>query len=205
MATQGILQALATTPTSPARKKLKNGETAFGQSQKSSDLSHADMCRLLLAHDRDINQLHAAATLAFKFAPDAPLATTLLSATKAWQDKHRPGQAHEFGSCGTAVGTVLLQKLLVYGMEHHKQRDSDLLQALDGLMATPTPEHLCREVSHCSIRLSKKGDSAILEVRFHIASVLMPHLHLIRGYLVALDGELLGPRPVRSLLRRTRA
>ena len=96
MATQGILQALATTPTSPARKKLKNAETAFGQSQKSSDLSHADMCTLLLAHDRDINRLHAAAALAFKFSPDAPLAATLLLATKAWQDKHRPGQAHEF-------------------------------------------------------------------------------------------------------------
>ena len=68
-------------------------------------------------------------------------------------------------------------------------------------MANPIPEHVCRDVAHCSIRLSKKGDSAILEVRFHIASVLMPHLHVIRGYILAMDGELLGPRPVGSLLR----
>ena len=104
------------------------------------------------------------------------------------------GKLMSFGSCGAAVGMGLCQKLLDYGRAHHK-----------GLMATPAPEHLCHEVSHCSIRLSKKGDSAILEVRFHIASEMMPHLHLIRGYLLAMDGELLGPRPVGSLLRRTRA
>ena len=115
------------------------------------------------------------------------------------------GKLMSFGSCGAAVGTVLCQKLLDYGMAHHKQRYPDLLQALEGLMATPAPEHLCHEVSHCSIRLSKKGDSAILEVRSYIASEIMPHLHLIRGYLLAIDGELLGPRPVGSLLRRTRA
>ena len=33
----------------------------------------------------------------------------------------------------------------------------------------------------------------------------MPHLHVIRGCILALDGELLGPRPVGSLLCRTRA
>lgn len=169
------------------------------------NLSHADVCRLLIAHDRDINQLHAAATLAFKFLPDSALADTLLMATKTWQSQRKHGLAHEFGSCGTAVGTVLCQKLLEHGTAHHKQRDTALLQALDSLMATPTPEHVCCEVAHCSIRLSKKGDSVTFQVCFHIASVLMPHLHVIRGYILAMDGELLGPRPVGSLLRRTRA
>ena len=90
-----------------------------------------------IAHDRDINQLHAAATLAFKFLPDSALADTLLMATKTWQSQHKPGQAHEFGSCGTAVGTVLCQKLLEHGTAHHKQRDTALRQALDSFMATP--------------------------------------------------------------------
>lgn len=188
-------------PNSHARKKTRGEAPAVSQSRGNGDLSHADVCKLLIAHDRDINQRHAAATLAFKFLPDSALADTLLMATKTWQSQRKPGQAHEFGSCGTAVGTVLCQKLLEHGTAHHKQRDTALLQALDSFMANPIPEHVCGEVAHCSIRLSKKGDSAILEVRFHIASVLMPHLHVIRGYILAMDGELLVPRPVGSLLR----
>lgn len=204
MASAGIWQALATAPVVLPGKSPKVRPLLL-RNPRSGDLSHADVCKLLIAHDRDINQLHAVATLAFKFLPDSPLADTLLMATKTWQGQHKPGHAHEFGSCGTAVGTVLCQKLLEYGTTHHKQRDTDLLHALDRLMANPTPENVCREVAHCSVRLSKKGDSAILEVRFHIASVLMPHLHLIRGYIVSMHGELLGARPVGSLIRRIRA
>ena len=169
MASSGILQALASAPNSHARKKTRGEAPAVSQSRGKGDLSHANVCKLLIAHDRDINQLHAAATLALKFLPDSALADTLLMATKTWQSQRKPGQAHEFGSCGTAVGTVLCQKLLEHGTAHHKQRDTALLQALDSLMANPIPEHVFREVARCSIRLSKKGDSAILEVRFHIA------------------------------------
>ena len=86
--------------------------------------------------------------MAFKFLPDSALADPVM-ATKTWQSQRKPLQAHEFGSCGKAVGTVLCQKLLEHGTAHHKKRDTALLQGLDSLMATPTPEHACREVAHC--------------------------------------------------------
>ena len=81
MAPSGILQALAFAPNSHARKTRGEAPTV-SQSRGHGDLSHADVCKLLIAHDRDINQLHAAATLAFKFLPDSALADTLLMATK---------------------------------------------------------------------------------------------------------------------------
>ena len=47
------------------------------------------------------------------------------------------------GSCGTAVGTVVLQQLYNHGMEHHKARDQPFLQTLKMILDDPAPTEDC--------------------------------------------------------------
>ena len=82
-------------PLAPLGRSSRMRKLLLGSLRRAVTFPMLICAHCYIAHDRDINRLHAAAALAFKFSPDAPLAATLLLATKAWQDKHRPGQAHE--------------------------------------------------------------------------------------------------------------
>lgn len=181
----------------------------FGRAAAPSDgrvmaLTPLELTRLVLTHDRDLRQLQASLSLVLKYDIENSLAASLLTATKHWQQQHTSGRPHPMGACGTAVGTVLLQQLCTHGAAVHKDRDSILLTALEGLLSNPEPKLICKEISLCSCRLNAKKSAAILELQINQASILAPFQSVIRTYLEELQGELLGQRPVGALVRKAR-
>ena len=117
---------------------------------------------------------------------------------------HTSGRPHPMGACGTAVGTVLLQQLVTHSVATHKERDNVLLTFLEGLLSNPEPKLICKEISLCSCRLNAKKSAAILELQINQASILAPFQSVLRSYLEEMQGELLGPRPVGTLVRKAR-
>lgn len=106
-----MLSVLGQAERSPAYKKAKAQATDVperSQSSGPSALSNADLTRLL-QHDRDLSQLLAASSLAYKFELDNSLAAKMFEANHAWQAHHQHGKPHAMGACSTALGTVILK------------------------------------------------------------------------------------------------
>eukprot|EP00435_Cladocopium_sp_Y103_P064948 s94_g26.t1 len=159
---------------------------------------------LLLQHDRDLRQLNAVNTVALKFDKDNSLATTLLQATKIWQQSHSVGHPHPMGACGTAVGTVLLKHLLEYGISKCGERDKLVLAPLEMVLATLSPQVICKEIALCSAKLNAKKTALILELQLHHDSRVFGFLPCLCQYLEELGCELLGPRPMGALVHKAR-
>ena len=146
---------------------------------------------LFLQHDRDLRQAVASTTsLAFKFALDAPVARKLMSATRVWQTQHTPRKPHPMGSCGTAVGTVLLKELLSHGLHQHKDRDHILWNTLDTLLGKYTPQLIAREVTFCSAKMNAKKTACILVLQIHSALILHSAHPMLRSSLAKTSAPL---------------
>ena len=210
MASGGILERLAAPVSSPSHKKAKpdgaleaTTESALdnGSAKRLQALTCLELTQMVLSHDRDLNIMMTSQGLIYKMDKEHPVAARLLQATRVWQDAHQPGKPHELGSCGTAVGTVLLQQFLEHGLEHHKQTDEVLLMALQTLLQNPSPALIAREVAFCQARLNAKKTFLIVDFRLHAASHLHMGYAVLRKYMDSW-GEALGPKPSGPLVRK---
>ena len=82
---------------------------------------------LLFAHLCSCSHKHLSNMV--RWQPSTPCWSELVheelkESTHSWQNHHTPGKTHALGSCGTAVGTILLKKLLGHGLATQKERDS---------------------------------------------------------------------------------
>eukprot|EP00438_Fugacium_kawagutii_P017360 Skav201540 [mRNA] locus=scaffold1616:127924:128559:+ [translate_table: standard] len=207
MAHGGILDRIAAQFGSPSHKKAKpDGAPELGAMDtrpagRHQALTCLELTQLVLSHDRDLNIMTASQGLIYKLDKEHPVAAKLLQATRVWQEGHQPGRPHELGSCGTAVGTVLLQQFLEHGLEHHKHTDEVLLTALQNLLQNPSPALIAREVTFCQARLNAKKTFVIIDFRLHAASPLHMGYPVLRKYMDAW-GEALGPKPSGPLVRK---
>jgi hypothetical protein len=204
----GILAQLEQPANSPQRKKTRGdahapngGLDAFSTHSRLQPLTPVELTQLVLSHDRDLTMLVHASSLTYKLALDHPVATVTLQATQLWRDQHVHGKAHEMGSCGTAVGTVVLQQLYNHGMEHHKARDQPFLQTLKTILDDPAPQKIAREVSFCHSKMTAKKNACLLDFRLHHTSLLHCMYPLMKQYMDAW-GEPLGPKPSGPLIRK---
>ena len=114
-------------------------------------------------------------------------------------------KAHAMGSCGTAVGAILLKELLGHGLAIHNVRDSAVLGTLGSLLGVFSPKlakhghhTLCCQAKWLERRLYL-GDwvafshSASIHSSFYSSSNTLP---LLQIYMDKLRGESLqwGPR-----------
>ena len=204
----GILAQLEQPANSPQRKKTRGdahapngGLDAFSTHSRLQPLTPVELTQLVLSHDRDLTMLVHASSLTYKLALDHPVATVTLQATQLWRDQHVHGKAHEMGSCGTAVGTVVLQQLYNHGMEHHNARDQPFLQTLKTILDDPAPQKIAREVSFCQSKMTAKKNACLLVFRLHHTSLLHCMYPLMKQYMDAW-GEPLGPKPSGPLIRK---
>ena len=57
------------------------------------------------------------------------------------------------GSCGAAVGAILLKELLGHGLATHNERDSAVLGTLDSLLGDSSPK-LAKGITLCAAKLN---------------------------------------------------
>ena len=158
------------------------------------------MTRVLLQHDMDIRQLHAALTVAVKLPVENELGTTLQHGVKIWQKQHQKGKPHPFGSCSTAVATLLMDSLCKMALENDQA-----VQVIRHMLELQQPSLVAQEISHCTCRWNSKETHFILELRLHNASTLHGVFPWMRLCLIEAGGELLGAKAPPSWARRVRA
>lgn len=186
---------------SPDHKKARSAE-ARSAYPPQGNLSTAEV---LLQHDMDIRQLHAAMTVAVKLPVDNELGKTLQQGVRVWQKQHQKGKPHPFGSCSTAVATLLMDSLCKMASENPKTQNDQAVQMIRHMLELQQPSVVAQEISHCSCRLNSKESHFILELRLHNASTLYCAFPWMRLCLIEAGGELLGPKAPPSWARRVRA
>ena len=206
----GILDHLDAPASSPQRKKSRaddasasapNGQPTFAPPPRLQPLSMGELTQLVLAHDRDLTMTVHSSSLAYKLKLDHPVAEVTLRATQVWKAAHVPGRPRDMGSCGTAVGTVVLQQLYQHGMDHYKDRDQTFLTTLKAFLDDPNPKLIAREVSFCQSKVTAKKTACLLDFRLHQTSLLHSMYPLMRQYMDSW-GEPLGPKPSGPLVRK---
>ena len=151
---------------------------------------------VVLSHEEQLRTIQHQLALVYKLSVSSTLAVHLLTAVKSWQGQLVKGKPHPLGACSTAIGSVLLQQMIpVLPPEAKTAAETVLAGDL---------EEVARHFSHCSARVTAKKDSAILDVRIHLQSSLLPHLASFADAIVQLEGERLGPRPLGPLARKAR-
>ena len=65
---------------------------------------------------------------------------------------HSSSKAHVMGSCGTAVGAILLKELLGHGLATHNEHDSAVLGTLDSLLGDSSK--LAKGITLCAAKLN---------------------------------------------------
>ena len=190
---------------SPERKRPR-GDGAFASSAASGgSLTSPEVTRILLQHDQELRQLHAALTLAMRLQKDAGLAQALLQAVRVWQQQHTKGKAHPFGSCGTATATVLLDLILTHVNNKPALQNEMAVPQIRTLLDQRQPHLIAPEVAHCSARVNAKETHVILEIRLTSSSTLQLFFSWMRLCLCDMGAELLGSKPVPNWARRVRA
>lgn len=162
------------------------------------------MSRVLLQHDQDLRQLHAATTLALKFPAENETARSLLGAVRTWQKQHVRGKPHPYGSCSTAAATVLFDLICNFAAHTPNVQNETASNQLRSMLALKQPGLIAQEASHCSARTSAKETHIILELRLHSAAGLLPFFPWIKLCLCAMGGELLRPKPAPGWSRKLR-
>ena len=189
---------------SPEHKRAR-GTDARSAYPPQGNLSTAEMTRVLLQHDMDIRQLHAALTVAVKLPVDNELGMMLQQGVRVWQKQNQKGKPHPYGSCSTAVATILMDNLCKMALENPKVKNDQAVPVIRHMLDLQQPSLVAQEISHCSCRLTSKETHFILELRLHNASTLHGAFPWMRLCLIEAGGELPGPKAPPSWARRVRA
>lgn len=191
---------------SPDHKRPRSDANMFGASASTSgSLTTPEVTKILLQHDQDLRQLHAALTLAMRVEADAELSKTLLHCVRVWQKQHTKGRAHPMGACGTATATVLFDLILSHVQNTPTLKNDMAVGMLRNLVDSKQPTLIAAEVAHCSARMNAKETHLILEVRLTSSSTLQPFFPWLRMCLCSMGAEILGSKPLPNWARRVRA
>ena len=202
-----ILSAMQTEGGNSPEHKRARSDARLGDSKAASSyssLSLGEVSRVLLQHDQDLRQLHAATTLALKFPVENETARSLLGAVRHWQKPHVRGKPHPYGSCSTAVATVLFDLICTFATNTPNVQNETAINQLRSMLALKQPGLIAQEASHCSARTSAKETHIIVELRMHSAAGLLTFSPWFKVCLCAMGGELLGPKPAPGWSRKLR-
>ena len=213
MAPNPFLQALEKAKeSSPQNKRAKAAETGAdkhegrAKSDTGADkqegravhsLSCLELTRAFLDHDLQLRQLQASVTVVHKFDEKEPFAQLLLTAVRAWQSHHTPGQPHPYGACSSAVASALLNDL-----QSDEECPPPLQVLLTAILDGSDMTAVAREISLCSARLNAKKTAVIVEFRPHVGSSLHAYLPTVQLFLAKKNGEKLSMRPQGALARK---
>ena len=160
-------------------------------------LSCLELTRAFLDHDLQLRQLQASVTVVYKFDEKEPFAQLLLTAVRAWQSHHTPGQPHPYGACSSAVASALLNDL-----QSDEECPPPLQVLLTAILDGSDMTAVAREISLCSARLNAKKTAVIVEFRPHVGSPLHAYLPTVQLFLAKKNGEKLSMRPQGALARK---